>query len=385
MNTHTGRLMLLAAMALATMLAGCAKKTPEEMLGDADALMQQGNLLEAELKFEDVIDKFPNNETAYYNANLGLAMVYGSEHKYDEQRKIYDKLIKKQGNPAASKMAWMIYCQKLNSYIAEGKRADALRETIETSSTFKNADPEGKMAFQGALASLYAATNQTTTALAVLDNLAQFGMKDPRQQFGVLESKKKLLEPQKAWQRVAEENIEYIKRFPDSPYNGYLQMQTGMIFKEQLHNQAKSDEMLDVAAKSFQQSYDKGINADEKTSGLMQLGGLHQYRGELDKAVKYFDQVIKEFPINKLTEFAYSYKVDIAVARNDPQKAIDILTEMSRVFADRIDSRAVNERINAIKARMAATTDTLTRSESAPTSGTAIQNAPTSTTTGAIR
>lgn len=371
MNTHTGRLMLLAVMALATMLSGCAKKTPEEMLADAGALSRQGNLLEAELKFEDVIDKFPNNETAYNKGNLGLAMVYGAERKFEEQRKIYDKMIKKEGGPAASGEAWMIYCQKLNSYVAEGKRAEALRETIETSPTFENAAPDAKMAFQGTLASLYAATNQTTMALAVLDNLSKHGVKDPRQQYIVLENKRKILDAEKKWRKIIDNTEDYLKQFPDSPVKGNLQMQIGVLYKEQLNDQAKADEAFDAAAKTFQEGSEKGINADEKCDALIRLGGLYHYRGDLDKAEKYYDQIIKEFPINQLAAMAMSGKAEIAIARNQPQKAIDILTEMSRVFADRIDPRTILERIGQIKAKMGGTTGTLTRHEIAPTTGTA--------------
>lgn len=379
MKTHTGRLILLAAMALA-MLSGCAKKTAEEMLADADALFRQGNLLEAELKFEDVIDKFPNNETAYYTGNLGLAMVYAQERKFDEQRKIYDKLLKKGGGPAASNMNWMLYCQKLDSYMAEGKRAEALRETIETSSTFKTAMPEAKMAFQGTLASLYAANNQTTTALAILDNLSTHGLQDPQQQYGVLENKKQLLEPMKDWRALVAAHEDYLKRFPDSPAKGNIQLQIARYYKENLNEPAKADEAFNAAAKSFQQIYDKGISADEKSDALLRLGSVYHIRGDYDTAEKHYDRLIKEFPINDRALTAMSFKAELALGRNNPQKAIEILNEMGRVFADRVDSRAIQARIDSIKAATATTTGTQARRETAPTTGTTNQNAPTSPT-----
>ncbi len=383
MKTHTGRLMLLAAMAVAMLLAGCAKKTPEDMLADADELIRQRNWLEAELKFEDLIERYPNNETAYYDGHLGLAMVYGAQNKFDEQRKVYDKMIKKEGGAAANNTAWMIYCRKLNSYVAEGKRAEALRETIETSATFQNKSPEAQMAFQGTLAGLYAANNQTTTALAVLDNLSRYGLKDPQQQFGVLESKRKLLETDKDWQKIVDATESYLKQFPDSPYAGTLLMQNGRYYQDNLHNEAKANEAFDAAAKAIAQVYEKAISADEKCDALVRLGGLYHIRGDYDKAEQYYNQLIKEFPINRLAVMAASGKVELALARHQPQKAIDLLTEMGRVYAELIDQRAIAARINQIKAQMGATTGTQTRLETAPTTGTAARLDRATTGTGA--
>ncbi|MCE5229627.1 tetratricopeptide repeat protein [bacterium] len=384
MNTfiRTGRLALIAAMACLLMLAGCAKKTADEMLQEGDQLLGQKNLLEAEIKYEDVLDRYPDNETAYGHAHMGLAMVYGAQRNYQREREEYNTLIKKVGGPA-TQQGWAIYCQKLQSYINEGKPAEALRETLETSGTFKSAPAEAKYAYQGTLANLYLSNNETTKALEIFNTLSVDGVNDPGAQYDILVQRSSVYMRDKAWPKVIEADEAYLKRFPKSPMKSKVLFHLGTTY-EQLKDKAKAGEAFDQAVAAAKEAFDKAVSADEKCDNLVQLAGIYQYRQDLAMAEKYMDQVIKEYPLSQLRITAMFGKAQIAMERKDPKAALAILGEINRLYPNSQASLAAEKRAREIQAELHATTGTLTRARVGATTGTAAaETAPTTGTTGA--
>lgn len=359
MTTSLSRLIVIGAILL---LAGCAKKTPEEMLKEADALLAQNSTLEAQIKFEDIIEKHPQSP-AVTQARLGLAQIYDNQRNFQREREQYDILLKQFKGPA-TESGWVIFPMKIASYMREGKPQLALREAIETSATFRQAPPEGKNVFQVMLSDLYLYNNDTTASLGILEHQVQNGPNDPRSQYEILNRKNNILARSKAWEKINENNQAYIKRFPNVPLKARLLFQIGVNYQENIKDQARADESFEASAAAAKEAYEKGVGADEKCESLMQLAGLYMYRGQLDKEEQVLNQIIKEFPNNRRYRATALFSLaQLEMTRKQPKIAIEKLSEITKLYPNSDEANQAAATIRQIQTQMAAgaTTGTLTQ------------------------
>lgn len=361
---------LAIAGAVLLLAAGCSRKSPADLLKEANALLAQNNTLEAQIKFDDIIEQHGDSPEVV-QARLGLARIYATQSNFKREREQYDILLKKVGG-AATEAGWNVFPRKIESYMREGKPQLALREAVETSPSFRQAPAEGKYVFQIMLSELYLYNNDTTTSLKILENQAVHGPDDVSKQFEILNRQNNILARSKAWPRIIANDEAYLKRFPQVPFKSNLLIQIGMNHQE-MKDQAKADEMFDAAVVAARQQYEKAVSVDEKCRALMQIAGLHQYRGQYDKEEEILNQLIKEFPQSQHKLAAMFGLSEIDMFRKQPQKAIEKLNEIAKLYPNTEAAKSAADRARQIKAAVEGTTGTLQApaGEAGATTGTA--------------
>ncbi len=101
----------------------CSKTTPEEEFGKINALIRQNRLLDAVIKLEDFIDKYPDSKYIPY-AKLNLARIHLRTQNYEEALSICDELIKKNNNDIV--FVNKVKSVKLNALLGLKKYDDAI-------------------------------------------------------------------------------------------------------------------------------------------------------------------------------------------------------------------------------------------------------------------
>jgi tetratricopeptide (TPR) repeat protein len=170
-RTSLARLTALAALALALGLGltACSSRSEEDYLSEANAMLQEQNLLRATILFKEFLEKFPESPNRV-SAQLGLAEAYYRNRDYDLCRGVLDEIIAQSGGPA-NPAGFQAFLTKLRTYNEEERFAEGLAVAEATSDTLATAPLPMKQAFQMFLGDFYARNQRPQDAIAMYDTI----------------------------------------------------------------------------------------------------------------------------------------------------------------------------------------------------------------------
>jgi hypothetical protein len=113
---------LLLALCLSLTLA-CQRKTPDEILDEANRLYQQKDILSASMKYEELIKRFPQSKEAG-QARMGRAMCSLMDKDFEKGREQLADAIKGFGGPQTPE-GFRGELMRLNTFIMEKRPKEA--------------------------------------------------------------------------------------------------------------------------------------------------------------------------------------------------------------------------------------------------------------------
>ena len=370
------RLSLILILAVSAL--GCAKKTPEELLEEGIALLQSQDIFGAELKFQDLLQKYPDSEAAP-RAQIGLAYCYEQDKRFDEARAAYDKVIQMAGG-AQTPMGFDSFQRRINTYMDPANRnpAQALQDVLATSATLSGAPDELKFAYGQMLADLYHLTENDDKSLEVLGNLSRTPPSDNRH-LAVMERVEQIYRNREQLDLAVKAYQDYIASFPDSPMTRPMRFKIALVEKER-GNFEVSETLLGELEAELSALEVKAIGGDEKSAMLMELAGLRLTRANFEGARSALKRIIEEFPLSPARADALFMLARIEHDQGNPTEAIALLNKIAQEFANTQAAAVAMNSIREIEAGASATTGTLPSTGTLTTTGSLTETLATSAT-----
>lgn len=292
-----GLLALLTLFGAATLATtACSSKTEEEILSEANAMMQEQNLLKATILYKEFLEKFPESDYRL-GAQLGLAEAYYRNQEYELCREVLDEVIADQGGPA-SPSGFQPFLTKLRTFMDEERYAEALTLAEATSDSLSTAALPMKQAFQMFLGDLYARNQRLEDALLVfldiLENDAPT-VEDELFQLELLRRAASIYEAQGQLDQVLVLFEDYIDDRPEANTLAQIHQMAGRV-NQSLGNPEAADVHFDKAEEKLAASVEKAEKEQTKVSLMIGLANLDYIRGRSEKADDRLRKIIDEYP-----------------------------------------------------------------------------------------
>jgi tetratricopeptide (TPR) repeat protein len=327
----------------------CSRKTPDELLDEANQLYQQKDVLSASLKYEDLLKQHPDSKEAA-KAHIGLAMCSMMDKDFEKARDQFSAAIKAFGG-VGTPDGFRSELMRLNSYVQENQPLKALSEALKTSDTLRGAPPEARDAFQLNLLELYMLNKKEDQATSLCLVLLDKGPSEMNRHMPVLEKLGQMSAVKKDFAGAAKVYQNYLDKYPDTPMRGIMLF--GMAFyQKQGGLAAEAEKTLDLTEQQIKSDVSKALGANEKVQALQQLAKVQQFRARQDDARKTLEQILDKdkFPLPEQRQAAQMSIVDLEMGRNQPRQAIAVLETMIKENPNSQVSAGAQQMIQKINA-----------------------------------
>ncbi len=307
----------------------CQRKTPEEMMEEANQLFQQNDILSAQMKYEELIKRFPKSREAA-QARMGLAMCSFRDKDYEKAREQLTSAIQAYGGVQTPE-GFRGEIIRLNTFIEEKRPRDAISQALKTSDALHRAPQEAREAFQLKLAELYALNKQMDRATSICETLLAIPPSDPNRHLPVLERLGELEASGKDFAKAAATFQKYLERYPETPLRGIVLFGRGF-YQEQAGQIEKARQSLAASEAQFRKDFEKATNAENKAMALLQLAKVQQFQNRYDEARRTLEQILdkNKFPLAQHRQAAEMAIATLEKNRNQPQRAIQMLEQIKR-------------------------------------------------------
>lgn len=372
----------LAAALLVLLGAGlmaCHRKTPDELLKEAQDLYLQRDVIGAEMKYEKILQGNPTGPIAAA-ARYQLAYCYLKENEFDRGREELDTLIKEIG--LESPDCFDVIALKINSYVMEKKPEKAVDNALATSPTLRGAPEKLRQNFQLLLAGLYLNDNKDDKANVICQQIIQEWPNTPELHSAALALMVRSPQAKKEYAKALAVFQEYLKTHPATTLRAEILSDIGLYLKN-MNETAKAKDSFDASEAEYRKQIAGALGASNKTTLMFKLSRTQQVRGNLDAARQTLQGVIKEFPNSDSEILAKFMLSEISMSEMKYPDAITVLQEIIKERPDSKEATTAGQWIEKIRAQslrqtsgtlamtsgtLARTTGTLTR-----TSGTLVQ------------
>lgn len=351
-----------ALLIVATAVAGCTAQPPEQMLAEAISSVQGGDILTAELKYENYLKKYPEHEFAQ-QARFMLVNCYFQDKDYAKCLELLADIRQRAGG-VNSQPGFQASGLMMDTYLAQGKPDQALEEALETSRTLSAAAPvEGWFSLWLKLARIHRAADHKVEAREAWRQALRLDLGHSNE---FLRAPVELAmdymtdEQTTAGLRVIPE---YLAAHPESELKPQLLFEAGQM--EKRYGDAEIGEtLMDQSESAYQESIARADNPDLKGTLLIELAARQRYRGKGEAAREKLREVLEQHP--NLRGVAQNMLVESLAADRRFDDATSILQHI--IDQDPGSPGANNAyrqilRINEIQAQLASTSGTQTASD----------------------
>lgn len=355
-------LTLLFAISTLTMTA-CSGKTEEEILSEANAMMQEQNLLKATILYKEFLEKFPESQYRLA-AQSGLAEAYYRNQEFELCREILDQIIEENGGPA-SPAGFQPFLTKLRTYMEQEEFEEALALAESTSDSLATAQLPMKQAFQMFLGDLYARNQRLGEALEVYRVILQTDpptVEDEIFQLELLRRASSIYEAQGQLDQALGMLNDYIENRPNVQILAQLHQMAGRINQHQGDAEA-AEAHFAKAEERLQASIEEAEKEENKVSFMLGLANLNYIRGRDEQADASLRDVIDNYPNTSGRAMAMNLLARSKARAQDYETAMNLLQQVVTEYPNtREAGQAVQQAqmIRAIRESDTATTATAT-------------------------
>lgn len=292
-----GRLLGMAlALSLVAGLAGCAQKSPQDLLQAAQTALQNGDTIGAMVKCQKIIERNPKDPAAQ-QARMLLARIHMKNGSPDEATKILNEIIEMEGG-LQSPAAQSAYGVLLSALSPNAKPDDAIAD-IEKRAQELDAVPE--FAWQVrffVLAPAYVKKGMPDKALEILATL-QASAKDEAGAVKALSTSAVIQVRQEKYDDAVVRFQDYLDTHPDTQYRAQLLLQIGSVYetaargmKDKDTREAemkKSEEPREQAATLLRKSFEEELDTRKRIETGLQLSDVYSGLSQYDKSLAMLD------------------------------------------------------------------------------------------------
>lgn len=283
-------LVFISTLVLMFIITGCAKKTPQDKLRDAEKLLEKGDILSAVILLEEVIEKHPGEPVAD-DARILLARAHYLSNDLESCQKLLGEIFKKYGvrHPRG-----MLALNITLGIYAQAKKYDEGIKLI--TQTLNDRKTTGTLYWQlnFALADFYQFDNDTTSALAVLHKIAEQTTEEDIV-ISALEGIVSIYEADKNYAAAAKAYEDYLATHPETKIKNILLGGMAYYYGKQ-DNKEKAEQLYAEAIAGFEKEIEAAVSSEEKISRMTELAKLYSLKNEQHKSLEIFEQILKDYP-----------------------------------------------------------------------------------------
>ncbi|MCX7766230.1 MAG: tetratricopeptide repeat protein [Candidatus Sumerlaeia bacterium] len=271
-------------------ITGCAKKTPQDKLRDAEKLLEKGDILSAVILLEEVIEKHPN-EPVTDDARILLARAHYLSNDLESCQKLLGEIFKKYGvRHPRGVLALNI---TLGIYAQVKKYDEGIKLITQTLNDTKTT---GTLYWQlnFALADFYQFDKDTTSALAVLNKIAEQTTEEDIV-ISALEEIVGIYEANKNYTAAAKTYEDYLTTHPETKIKNILLGGMAYYYEKQ-NNKEKAEQLYAEAIAGFEKEIESAVSSEEKISRMTELAKLYSLKNEQHKSLEIFEKILKDYP-----------------------------------------------------------------------------------------
>lgn len=339
----------ILALVLGLIALGCAGKTEEERLQEAQKMAREHNLLGAIIAYQEFLKKFPESPLRV-NAQAGLAQCYMMEKDYPKAREALDAVIQKAGG-ASSEVGFRAVMMKLGTYTQERKMDEALKEALSTSASLKMATPAVQQAFQYQIANLLGASKRFDEALEIYGNITSRKAVTKDDQVAHVESLKRMVDIY-ITQKNAPQAILTYQNYLEKNSGGDIELELRRNLGKLLKDQGRTDEsrtQLDAAEAIARKRFEEAKKDEDKAVMMMSISDINDLRGDGATAKKMLRQVIDDYPMGPLRPTAMRLLADQLARDGDLESAMGMLAQIADVYPNTRQAADAMQRLQILR------------------------------------
>ena len=334
-------------LSLALLLAaGCAKKTPEELLTEGHRLLQEGDVLQAEFNYQEILERYPDSEVTA-EARFWLALCYRAEKQFDLAREQLDLFIPAVGGVATDRglRAAML---KIDSYVEENRIDKALEEAVATSDSLAMLPPQVKDRFQFSITTLFMINDDEEKALEICRDLISREPSEAERHAEPLDRMAAIYIKREQPEKAVEVYEDYLDRYPETPFKSHVLFLLGT---HQMQNgQAEAAEKNFAASEAeLRRQLEAALSAEEKTELLMELAGQKDNRGDVQAAQEALRTIIDQYPVSQLRPTAMMHSAALSHRQGQTDKATEMLQQMIDGYPNSPQANQASQLLDAIR------------------------------------
>lgn len=358
------RALAALALLLALGLSACSGKTEEEYLSEANAMMQEQNLLKATILYKEFLEKFPESPDRI-SAQMGLAEAYYRSKDYELCRGMLDEIIAHSGGPA-SDAGFRAFLTKLRTFDEENRFQEGLALAEQTSNTLSAAPLPMKQAFQKFLGDLYARNQRPQEAVdtyALILGAQPANVDEELFHLDLLNRAASLYEFQGRLDAVPAMLDEYLASHPGAGIAGHVRQMAGRAAK-QLGDSDRAEAYFDGAEAAFRQLLDQSQQEESKIRYMIALANLDYMRDRTEKADTELRHIIDTYPNSSNRAVAMNLLAASQARAGDYETALSMLQQ---VVSNYPNTREAAQAVQQAQAIVAARQGDAGTTSSAPT------------------
>lgn len=347
---------------------GCAKKTPEEKLQEAQELLQARDIYGAELKLQDIIENHADSPLAT-EAQFMLAHCYQADGRIDEARAAFDKTIQMAGG-VQTEIGFAALFTKIQSTYGPKQPdgpAKALEELLATSATIATADESIRERYKQMLASLYDLNNRDTEALALLKEI---GLKPPANpvHLDAMRAIENIYRRTNQLEKALEFNDQYAAAFPETPFARMFRFRNATLLEE-LGRPGEAAPIFTQLENEILDAEKKAIGTEEKAAALVELATFYSARGNKDAARTVYRQLLKDYGMSRARGEAVFGLARIELDTGRTSEALALYRMVMQEAPNTEAAQAAAQFVQAIQSGQIGTSATLTTTGTLATAG----------------
>jgi len=343
--------------------AGCAKKSPDEALREAEMKLRKGDLIGARIDLKELLRKYPDHPITT-DVRFMLAHCYFAERDFTQCRNHAEILLKQFGvQDDRGKAAFELI---MNTYRMEGRFADGIAEAEKL---LKGLKPEDEFGFKikCMIADLLVDDKKTTDAISRLNDLIAIG-KDDLQRLSALEREVSIYNDMNNFDQAIRLYGEYYEKHPE--YENRNDLIAGQAyFYSMKGDKDKARELFDKAIQGYQEILDKTLDRGKKAEILFRQAKTYELRKDYATAREKYQMILKDLSDTPFTQSALFALGDSYYVEQQFDKALNYYQEL-------LKSQAQNPQVVQLaRARIAAILrqQAGTRASTKPSSPTLVQ------------
>ncbi len=334
-------------LSLALLLtAGCAKKTPEELLTEGHRLLQEGDVLQAEFNYQEILERYPDSE-ATAQARFWLAACYRAEKQFDLAREQLDLFIPAVGGVATDQglQATML---KIDSYVEEKKIDKAIEEAVATSNSLVMLPPQLQDWFQFNISTLFMINNEEEKVLEICRGLISREPSEAERHAEPLDRMAEIYVKREEPEKAVEIYEDYLDRYPETPFKSRVLFLLGT--HQERNGQAEAaQKSYEASEAEVRRQLEAALSAEEKTRLLMELAGQKDNRGNVEAAQEALRTIIDQYPVSQLRPTAMMHSAHLSHRQGQTGKATEMLQQMIEGYPDSPQSNQASQMLEAIR------------------------------------
>lgn len=316
-------LLFLAVLLLSA--GACSNQDPQQLIQEANQLLQNRDLIGAEAKFAQYLEQQPHGPSAPM-AVWGLAQCSLGQEEYARAREQLQRFIDMIGGPS-NQQGFRGLALLHETYVREGKPKVALEEALKSSDTLTQLPKPAIFAYNLRLADLYQRADQPEEAKNILITLLDRGPFTRDRHIPVLERIAQHFRDMNRLEAALDIYQQYLQEHPDLSFKGELLMRIATL-QEDLGREDAARQTRQQTAAYFQRKVDEAIGSEEQTRMMLNLSQIQNALGEFEKAEHTLQTVIDEHPLSLSRPIAMVFLSELYLRKGQKQNAQDLLAQL---------------------------------------------------------